>query len=115
MERRREVVWKKVGEVVKAIGILKGGVFVVAMLEHFGGVASGEGVAAGAKIDVHGVGAPVAEEFDGVFVDVGTQEAGGATRPQRAGVYFERRDAGVREASGSGASEGSGEVAGVDG
>ena len=42
-------------------------------IEHLFGEASGSCVSAGMKVDIHGVRAPVAEDFGNVFAHAGTE------------------------------------------
>ena len=55
------------------------------VFEHALGVVLGVGGGLDAKVAEHGVRAPPAEELDGVGVGSGTQEGGGAARPEATG------------------------------
>jgi len=69
----------------------------------------GEGL--DAEVDEHGIGFPAAEQFDGVLVDVGAEQRGGAARAEAAGAEQGRINASdVAKIGGTGAKGGGHEV-----
>jgi len=62
------------------------GKLVATCVEHLFGEASGSGVGAGMKVDIHGVRAPAAEDFGDIFAHAGTEESGGSPRVKRASI-----------------------------
>ena len=54
----------------------------VAVLEHDTGVFGSESGGLRAQVGVNCIGAPAADEFDGVFVDVATKEGSGTARAE---------------------------------
>ena len=59
-------------EMRKGACLLVGSKLVSTGVEHLFGEASGSSVGAGANVNVHGVGAPSAEDLGGIFADAST-------------------------------------------
>ena len=66
----------------------------------------GEGL--DAEVDEHGIGFPAAEQFDGVLVDVGAEQRGGAARAEAAGAEQGGINAGEMAKSGGTGAKGGG-------
>ena len=64
---------------------------VVAVLDHEGGLTGGCGL--DSEVTEHGVRLPATQELDDVWVYVGTEQGGGATRSEGARGYEAGRDA----------------------
>jgi len=73
--------------------LLFGSKLVATCFEHLLGEASGSGVGAGAKINIHGVRAPAAEDLGGIFADASTEEGGGSPCAERSSIDKLRWDA----------------------
>ena len=106
------VVWQEVGDSGEVVFVGVGDEFVVAVFQHFGREAFGERDGVGSEVDINGIGAPMAEEFDDVFVDFGAKESRSASRSEGTSGDFSGWYASEGLALGCGEAEGSGEIGG---
>ena len=83
-----------------------GGESVGAVVLHVLGNVRVVGEGLDAEVDEHGVGFPGAEQFDGVFVDVGAEQRRGAARAKAAGAEQGGINAGETKSGGTGAKGG---------
>ena len=84
-ERRRDGRWKLRGQRIGDAGVVdSGGESVGAVVLHMLGNVHVVGEGLDAEVDKHSVGFPAAEQFDGVLVDVGAEQRGGAARAEAA-------------------------------
>ena len=66
-----------------------------------------------AEVAEHGIRFPVSKQHDGLCTNVGTEQGGGAARPQRLGGDFGGEDAGVNLVHASRMLDGVGDVGGL--
>jgi len=70
----------------KCACLLFGSKLISTGVEHLFGEASGGSVGAGANVDIHGIGAPSAEDLGGIFADASTEESSGSAGAKRSSI-----------------------------
>ena len=88
---------------------------VVPMVQHVLGISVGDGGGLDAEVAEHGIGLPAAKEADGVGVNVGTEEGGGASWPEGTGGDLIGGDPGLMFDHLGGMAKGVGDVLSLDG